>query len=688
MKTPISWLKEYVDFDDSTEGLAEKLTFSGIEVEAIDQVDSESVLDLEITPNRPDCLSMMGMAREIAGLYRTTLKRPNTAFKESLEKTEILTCVDVQDTEGCPRYTARMINNINVGPSPDWMQKRLQLSDIRPINNVVDITNYVLLECGQPLHAFDHRLLHEGRIIVRRAKPKETLKTLDQNEYTLSANTLVTADAQYPTAMAGVMGGARSEIRETTQTILLESASFKASDVHSASKQFRVSSESSYRFERGVDIENVEWASRRAASLIEKYASGSVTQGVVDVYPHPVQPKEISCRWKKVCSLIGLELTEKQIQTALECLELEVIEANHEFCKVRVPSFRLDLEREVDLIEEIARTHGLDKIPSPPPRTQIIPAANDQRTRALFQLRHHLVSLGLQETMNYSLVSALLLDLFDPDKRDPRTVLPLPISVDQSVLRTSLIPQMVTTIGHNFSRQVREGLFFEIGRTYMNHKDKQTAEEEHVAIGLLGPVGRSKTNKRKPITNDEAFLWLKGIIESLLEKQGFDSWSFEKVDRPFFEPGQGTKIIVEKEPAGILGILHQTIRKKWRLETPIPVSELKAEILLKHFQKVKEVKTPTPYPPACRDISIISDKRVRHSEIIDTIKKCAPKDLENAELFDIFEDTGIGDNKKSMAYSLIYRSSNRSLTDEEVNACHTTVKDAIRKNLEVEIRES
>lgn len=799
MKVPVSWLKEYVDFDDTVEGLADKLTFSGVEVEGIEtiggtfpgivvgeivgvaphpnadrltlcrvtdgtsevqvvcgapnvapgmkapfapvgatlptgmklkkarirQVDSfgmllaedelglsddhsglmalaphwapgtplanvlgppEAVLDLEITPNRPDCLCLMGIAREVAALYGTSLKRPAIDLIEGGRPVESLTRIDVQDTTACPRYTARILNGLAVAPAPDWMQKRLTLAGIRPINNVVDITNYVMLETGHPLHAFDQTLLKEGRIVVRRAVAGEKLTTLDEMERSLTPDMLVIADAERPVAVAGVMGGAGSEIRDETTAVLLESACFDPLRTRATSRSLALSTESSYRFERGVDAATVEWASRRAAALMSELAGGSVAQGVIDIYPGPVHGTRISCAWDFVRELTGMAVSNERIEHIMEALELEMAEKSEAGFTVCAPTFRRDLERSVDLVEEVARIHGLDHIPTPPPRAELVPGADYHSHRARVELLSHCAALGLREIMNYSLTAPTLLDLFDASDRNRWVVLPHPISVDQSVLRPSLIPQMLETIGRNHARQVPDVLFFEAGRVYINGGDGVT-EEDRLSIGLSGPVGRGPYDRRKPIEDAEMFAWMKGVLSGLFTAQNLSDWTVAPSEHPCFEKGQSVDIRAAGRRAGRMGLIRESIRREWRLTGPVAVAELAVDVLLSQSGQIPRATAVPVYPATSRDMALVLEAGITHADILAVIKANAPKELEKIELFDIFSGEAIGAGKKSMAYSLTYRSAERTLTDEEANGFHEGVKNAIRKELKVVIRE-
>lgn len=800
MRVPLSWLRDYVDFNDSPKGLAEKLTFSGTEVEGIETVGGtydgvvvgeilkvdrhpnaskltlctvntgkgevvvvcgapnakpglkapfapagvtlpngmvlkaakirgveshgmlcaedelkisedhtglmvldpkwapgtklsevlgppETVLELEITPNRPDCLSIIGIAREIAALYGTKLKWPDVKLAESGTPVDQLTRVEIEDPEGCPRYTARILKNVRIGPSPDWMKRRLELSGIRAISNVVDITNYVMLECGQPLHAFDQALLEEGRIVVRRVRPGDKMATLDGIDRPLTPSMLAICDAKRPVAIAGIMGGAGSEIRDDTSTVLLESAYFKPDDNRATSKKLGLSTESSYRFERGIDIGRVEWASRRAAALMVELAGATCAPGVIDAFPRPRAARKVSCRFDRLRSLLGVEASGEQIARVFQSLELTVAQADAESCTVQVPSFRVDLEQEVDLIEEFARIHGLDKVPAPAPRAEIVPAADDRPVQALAACRAHLVGLGLREIMNYSFVSEPLLNQFDPSDAARRLVLPNPVSADQGILRTHLAPQMVETLGRNLARQIAEAAFFEMGRAYFLDAQGRLAEEERAAIGLMGPVGRTGLERHRAATDEEMFLWVKGVWESLAKALNVTSWSQREASCPYMEDGRAASVLEGGEVVGVMGLVRADIRKEWRMTGPVGIMELRLGPLLGRVFEVKPFAPLAAFPSITRDAALIVDQNVKHEQIMDVVRRVAPKELERIELFDIFSGAGIGAGRKSLAYSFTYRSLTRTLTDDEANGFHESVKHALKRELGVDIRE-
>jgi phenylalanyl-tRNA synthetase beta chain len=796
MKFPLSWLKELVDFEDTIEGLSDKLTFAGLEVENIETIGGsfegvvvgeilaiephpnadklrlctveygteetmrvvcgapnvevggkypfapvgttlpggftlkkakirgevsmgmlcakdelglgedhsglmvldadlapgtpfgslmpppEHVFELEITPNRPDCLSIIGIAREVAAIYGTELKMPSIEFKESTEAVNSLVSVDIQDEERCPRYTARVLKNAKVGPSPNWMAARLEACGIRAINNLVDITNYVMLETGHPLHAFDYNLLHEGKIIVRRAAAGEKFTTLDEAERELTDEMLVIADPQKAVALAGVMGGANTEIKDDTSTVLLEAATFEQSGIRHTAKALGHFTDSSYRFQRGVNADSVERASRRAAALMAELADADLCAGVVDAYPAPKTKTQVFIKWANICKLIGLEVSVVEMKQIFQTLELSILASDAEGATLEIPTFRDDLTREVDIIEEVARMHGVDKIPEKLPTAQVVAGAHDDRVRAITACRKNLAGLGAREIMNYTLVNHPLLDLFG--KSEDREELPHPISAEQSVLRTSLIPQMIESLGRNKSRQINDAVFFEIGRTFT----KGTIQTEKVCLGVMGTPGRSALDTQRALGEEEIFLWLKGLTEQLLAAQKVTKVKFQTLEKhSAFEEGCALKVLSGKEEIGVIGLINSKARKEWRLNDPVAAAEIDLEPLVSNVWKIATMQDIPLYPATERDFAFIVDESVRHEEIIKAINGGAPAELEKVELFDIFRGKSLEKGKKSMAYSFLYRSPKGTLTDDKVNKFHEAVDQRVCKATGAVIRE-
>ena len=802
MKIPLSWLKEYVDFEDTVEGLADKLTFSGVEVEGIERLGGdvpgvvvaevlavekhpnadkltlcrvnfggpsemtvvcgapnvavggkypfaplgttlpvgftiekrkvrgvfsegmlcaedelgisknhdglmvldakwapgtplsevlgppETVIEVEITPNRPDCLSLMGLAREVAALYGTKVKVPEATLDEACPCVDKATTVIVEDLVDCPRYTARILQNVKVGPSPDWMKRRLEAAGIRAINNIVDITNYVMLECGQPLHAFDQKLLAEGRIVVRHPKPGEKILTLDGVERALEPQMLVIADAAKPMAVAGVMGGEHSGINETTTDVLLESANFRPAAIRSTSKKLGMLSDASYRFMRGVDAELAEFGSRRAAKLMVELAGATLLTGSVDVRAEPKKPWRVVCRPARLEALLGIAAAPEEIAAVFAALELQVLRCTPEAIEVEVPTFREDLTREADLIEEYARIYGLKKLPPVRSMATIVPGADDKPAQAQARLREVLAGLGLQQIMNYSFLAGGLLDLFDKEGAPRRVQLANPLTADHTTMRDALLPQMAETIGLNFSRQVAEVAFFETGRVFRLGPEGLPTEDDHVAVGLLGPVGRTGLDKFKPVDELDMFLWIKGLWEQAAAALNLRGSVLRPADRPWGEPGRGMEIVVEGAVVGWLGLLNSGIAKGWRIHEPVGLLEAAVKPLVKDVATMQGLTPPPAFPSIRRDAALIVGADVRHERVLEVARAAAPAELERIELFDIYQGKNLGEGRKSMAYAFTYRSKTGTLTDEAANGFQEKVNASLKAQLPAEIRES
>ncbi len=649
----------------------------------------ETVLDLEITWNRADCLSIIGMARELAALYGLPLRVPAPQPAESAgEQAGAYATVRIDDPGACPRYTARVLTGCRPAPSPLWMQRRLAACGVRAISNLVDVTNYVMLECGQPLHAFDHRLLTGGQIIVRRAMPGETLETLDGQVRALTPGMLVIADAERPVAVAGIMGGAGSEIRESTRTVLLESAAFDPAVTHATAVALGLATESSHRFERGVDAAGAEWASRRAAALMLELAGGTLAAGVVDAYPRPAPPRRITCRFDRLNAVLGVAVDPDEACRTLERLQIPVVDREAGQVTVEAPSFRADLEIEADLVEEVARVHGLDSVPAARPTATVVPGADDVRPRVVLECRRVLAGLGLAEIMNYSFTSGALLEAFDPDGAGCRLVLPDPVAADHGVMRDALLPQLTETLGRNLARQSGEVACFEIGSVYGRDADGGSTEEQRLAIGLLGrPQGIGAPTRRK-VTPEEMFLWVKGVVERLAGAQRAGEAVFSPVAHPCLEEGWSASVSLGGREAGIVGLLAPALRHRWRMQEPVGLAELRLDAVLTPAEGPPAFIGLAMFPAVERDLAAVVRDAVTHADVVRVIRAHAPPELTSIRLFDTFRAEEWGTERKSLAYTLVYRSNERTLTDDEVNAHQAAILDALRRELDAEIRES
>lgn len=642
----------------------------------------ETVIELEITPNRPDCLSMVGVARELAVLSDQPIRLP---VVEVLESAVSDCAVEVCDAVAAPRYSVRTVEGVTVAPSPKWMQDRLEAVGIRPINNVVDVTNYVMLETGHPLHAFDRRAIAGDQLQVRWAAADEKLVTLDGVERALSAEMLVIADCEKAVALAGVMGGANSEVVDDTTTVVLEAACFEASTIRATAKELGLHSEASYRFQRGVCADSVAAASERAAMLLMELAGATGCSALVDAYAAPRVSVEIEVDWARIGRRIGAPVSVEEMRSILTKLGMELREDDGVRAMVVPPAFRLDMGREIDVVEEVARIYGMDRIPEQSPVARVVAGCSDVRTRLVRELREGLQGLGVSEIMNYTLVSDALLDRFDKDNQSVREALPHPISEDQSVLRPSLIPQLVESLGRNHARQVEEACFYELGRVF-NRNEGALVEEERISIGLMGPVGRGRLNKRAVVKAEESFVWMKGLVERLVELQGLDSVRFKAFEGAPFEAGQAVEIYHGEECVGSLGLLKAEIGAAWRLHEPVAVAELSLKALLVEADRMDPLVEVPVYPSMSRDLALVVDANMTHEAVMKLVEGADPKHLERVELFDIYTGKGMAKGKKSLAYNFVYRSSKQTLTDKKVNKVHQQVMDLLCRELPAEIR--
>ncbi|HEY5621494.1 MAG TPA: phenylalanine--tRNA ligase subunit beta, partial [Pontiella sp.] len=428
------------------------------------------------------------------------------------------------------------------------------------------------------------------------------------------------------------------------------------------------------------------WASRRAAALMHELAGARLCTGVVDAYPRSGVRVKIPFSWNRIASMIGADISIDEMKRIFTALEIGLEDDNGETATAVAPSFRLDLEREVDLVEEIARIHGVDNVPARTPLAKAVPDSDDSRVRAVSGLRNVLQGLGVSEIMNYTLVNHALLDLFNKENRAEREELPHPISMDQSVMRTSLIPQLVESLGRNHSRQINEACFYELGRVF-SRVDGVPVQTETVSLGMMGPVGRTLLEKRAPVSDEEMFVWMKGLIEKLFAIQKLNDVVFRMEDRPEFEPGKALSVLVDGEVCGCIGLINKTARNEWRLTGPIASAELKLDPLLKNVFQITKTEELAQFPAMNRDIALVLDETVRHEDVIRLIEKAKPKDLESFGLFDIYQGKGIEKGRKSLAYTFVYRSASQTLTDKKVNKVHQKLSDFLCNELNASLRD-
>lgn len=648
----------------------------------------DTVFEIGLTPNRADCLSVVGVAREIAAKLGRKVKYPQIALREADPPITELASVVVEAPHLCPRYTARYIRGCAIAPSPAWLVDRLKSVGMRSINNVVDVTNYVLLEFGHPLHAFDFERLAGGKIIVRKAGEGERFTTLDGQERTLTASDLTICDGERAVALAGIMGGANSEISAETTTILLESAYFDPSGIRRTSKRLGLHTESSHRFERGTDVDNLTKALDRAASLISELAGGTVARNVIDVYPEKINPKAIAVRVERVNSLLGLSLTAEEITRLFLNLEFDVQALERGVLEVRVPSFRVDIEREVDLVEEVARLNGYEKIPFTMPVARVFSDRPSREQRSEKELRDLLVALGFNEVINFSFIAPdsygkLLLP--EDDFRRTSVRLLNPLVEEQSVMRTTLLPGLLETVARNASYRQLNQRIFELRRVYRPQPGNDLPAEPLFAAGIMTglrhPEGWNQTKESVD------FFDAKGVVENILQEFRVTGAVFENKDvEPFYHPGKACTISRKGDVLGTLGEIHPDVQEKFALEKPAYYFELDFAKLVGCSSEEFGVVPPTRYPETFRDIAMLLADEVPAETIVQCIAGLRNPEIGNVEIFDLYKGEHVPPGQKSIAIRVRYRSAERTLTDDEVTRINEKVIESLRKKLNVTVR--
>ncbi len=649
---------------------------------------SDVVYDLEVTPNRPDLNSVIGIAREIAAVTGNELKIPVIQFLNT-ESEPIGGLLSVQNDEPelCPRYTARIVRKVKVGPSPDWLRSTLEKVGIRSINNVVDITNYVMLESGQPLHAFDYHLLKSSdaspsKIIIRRANEGEKFTTLDGKERTLTNQMLLIADETKALALAGVMGGKNSEINDNTMDVLIESAAFKPQNIRATSKKLELRTDSSYRFERGGDVGICDWASRRAAQLICDLTGGQVLGHSIDNFTNQAAPKKLTLHFSKTQSLLGIAIPHPEQIASLAKLGLKIIEQTPGICTFEIPSWRVDLKREVDLIEEVGRLYGIDKIPSTPLRGALGFNAFDSVYDQIAEARRILTGLGLSEAQGQTLIAK---SEARSQKSEELVALANPLSSDMDVLRPSLLPGLIHSLRHNVARKNYDVVLFEIGRVFAQ-ANGQAKEERHIAIALTGQRNTAFWSGNDREAKFDAYD-LKGLLEEFLEQFGLRGITFTRRT-------ESTALLLEsagialggKLALGEVGQLLPALAKQYDLRDSVLLAELNLDLLLSKRNPAKSFKALPQFPSIRRDVAMLVPEATTHEAVLQSVKQTKPANLEAVELFDVFRGKNVPEGQKSLAYAFTYRAADKTLTDAEVNAAHEKVVAQFKQSLGATMR--
>ncbi|MCA0758042.1 phenylalanine--tRNA ligase subunit beta [Paenibacillus sp. N4] len=651
----------------------------------------DEVLELDLTPNRSDCLSMLGVAYEIGALTGREVKLPDHTVNHAAVRADGLVKVSISAPEQCSHYSARYIKGVKIGPSPLWLQNRLIAAGVRPINNVVDVTNFVMLEYGQPLHAFDADRIPGGRIDVRLAKPGETLVTLDDQERKLEPHMLVITNGSEPIALAGVMGGASTEVSGETVNILLESAKFDGGTVRKTSRQLGLRSESSIRFEKEVDPARVIPALDRAASLIAELAEGLAAEGIVEASTGSVQPLKVEVSLDKINGYLGTELSKLEVQTIFGRLHFEYELADKGVFTVNVPTRRGDITRAVDLIEEVARLHGYDEIPTTLIHGDVVPGSLTKPQAIRRELRKRLSDAGLNEVVSYSFTGPAKTQLFPALAKDTKPVrLAMPMSEDRSVLRTTLIAQLLETAAYNRNRKNESAALFEIGSVFHTDEEQLTRlphEKHRFAALLTGNRSEAQWNTKAAAVD---FYDAKGILETVFSVLGLTSIvSYEAAQPEHFHPGRTAAVMIDtpkgREAIGYVGQLHPALQLELDLADTY-VLEISLEPLYELATSDIEYKALPRYPAIQRDIAVVVDQEVAAAKLTGTAWSIAGELLESVRVFDVYTGEKLGAGKKSVAISLVYRHADRTLTDEEVTELHGKVVSQFEQSFAAELR--
>jgi phenylalanyl-tRNA synthetase beta chain len=682
MKISMEWLKEYVDIRESPGKLKEDLTMIGLLVESLSEASGNPVLEIEVTSNRPDCLSYIGIAREVAALYKRPLRLPSVQEKLTTDQEKIPFKIEIRDPDLCPRYVGIVLDGIRVEPSPLWMQQRLEAAGMRPLNNIVDITNYVLLEMGHPLHAFDYDRLRRGKIVVGRAKQGEKMQTLDGTDRELDGEMLLINDGEGPVAIAGVMGGLDSEISDTTTRVLLESAYFQPASIRRTSKRLGLSTEASYRFERGADWNNTVGAIARTCRLIEQFGHGRIAGSIQDAYPGKLNPVRIPLHLKNSVSLLGAKLTGRFIESTLQRLGFKLERNGSGIWTVTCPTYRADMEIEADLIEELCRFYGYQNIPAtlPPSKTAGTYSSVFKIENAV---RNILLGLGCSEAINLSFANESDHGDFPPLEGE-RVALNNPLTEDTQYLRTTLAPGLIRSAKRNFNYDQKQVLLFEIGKVY--RRGPGGTPIEHNMLGILGTGGSADQNWKNP-SADFDFFHLKGMVAALL--RGIQIRSFE------IEPANGICWLNTADSAllkiggkilGALGSVSLLIDEKFKLKQPVYLAEIDFESLVSSAFPALSCEALANYPAVERDISIVAGRDLEYGEIQKGIRGLGIPELMDINLVDVYEGEKIPKDKVSLTLRFKFQDREKTLTIDRIQSFNDTILSFLRNNYGAERR--
>jgi phenylalanyl-tRNA synthetase beta chain len=677
MKVSLKWLKDYVDIAVSPEKLADLLTMSGQEVEKIERVGNDTVFELEVTPNRPDCLNTIGLAREISAILNKPLKLPPASKPKHIKNK----CpIEIQDKEGCRRYIGVVIENVNVGESPLWLKERILALGLRPVNNIVDITNFCLMESGQPLHAFDYDKLQRKKIVVRRAKNDEKIVIIDGAEIKCDSSVLVITDGSNPVAIAGIMGGKNTEVTEQTRNILLESAYFDPILIRRAARKLGLSSDSSYRFERGVTHDGVERTSQRACDLILKLAGGKVTKrSDVLAARSPIDKRLLTIGINEINGYLGSSLKIQDCERILKKLGFGVSKAKKEVFRVVPPAFRLDIKLNVDIIEEIGRVIGYNNLPVSLPAItmQNVPGLSRRRIRKT--LNDILTSQGLSEMISYTMLDEKSLQKTGLNNVSPVSRIKNPLTSEQALMRPAILPSLFQVVLNNFNQGQKDLKLFEIGKVY-------EAGHEREVLGLIF-TGQSSALWRDPQKRTLDIYDLKGVLETVFQKLGMDEAAFEDNDSSVFEKGVCAEVKIKGRSLGYIGEISTDVLDQWDIKAKsVLAGIIDLEAVYEQTSLVKSFEPISVYPAVVRDISLAVKSGVSFGQIKAIASRLGGRLLSSIRFNEEYVGEKIQPGYRGMIFSLVYQSSERTLREEEVQHVHNQICQAIVSELEATMR--
>ncbi len=676
MRISLDWIKEFVALSAGPEEIARRLTMAGLEIEGMESVGGDVVMEVNVTPNRPDCLSILGIAREVASVFGVPLSLPKTEIAGRLDPSDVQVVID--DPDLCARYAGRSIRGVSVAPSPGWMQKKLEKCGIRAINNVVDVTNYVLLELGHPLHAFDADRLAGKKIRVARAGRDRSITTLDGAERKLEEDTLLIWDAATPVAVAGIMGGSGSSVTEATNNIFLESAYFTPSSIRKSSKALGLKSESSYRFERGTDRVFLEHALNRAALLIAEVGGGTV-RDIVDVYPVKFSPVAITVSYRKVNALIGVDIPHDLMRRLLDRIGVRTEDRGEEFIAFP-PAFRGDITDSVDIVEEVARCYGYENIPARVPRTMLSEGTLNLRERTVQKIRESIRKSGFYEVVNFSFMNSADLDILSiaehvNEHRRRHIMLKNPLRQEECLMRTTLMPSLIRSFLYNHARGLKDIRLFELSRVFIDW-GKQLPSE---GLRLAGIFFQDAT----PVIWKDAvppFYLVKGAIEALFEEIRLKEFSLVPSHEAFLHPGKSADILCADAKIGYMGELGPQVIERLDMKVHKPqvmVFEIDVDTLMTHLDRKIVYRQIPRYPAIERDIALIIDDHISAADVLELFRRYHAEIIEQIELFDYYKGKNMPQEKKSLGVRLTYRSKERTLAETEVEPVHAALVDFI-----------